>query len=89
MVTESQCLQQSGLGATVPQYQPLKNYSWLDSPFFPTYHRLYETATQPLLLLWRNSAAVVIGVNQNPFYECNLQLMRQRQVTYQDSDMLA
>ena len=29
----------------------------------------------PLLFLWRNSRTIVIGKHQNPYKECNIQLM--------------
>lgn len=43
-------------------------------------HDNVDLQNRSVLFLWRNSPAVVIGRHQNPWQECNLQLMRQRGV---------
>ncbi|XP_066517553.1 lipoyltransferase 1, mitochondrial [Hoplias malabaricus] len=39
-------------------------------------HEHVDVQRRSVLLLWRNAAAVVIGRHQNPWQECNLNLMR-------------
>lgn len=39
---------------------------------------LDQQRPEPLLLLWRSESAVVLGKNQNPWKECNLQLLQER-----------
>ena len=39
-------------------------------------HDNVDLQSRSILLLWRNSAAVVVGRHQNPWQECDLQLMR-------------
>ncbi|XP_043928107.1 lipoyltransferase 1, mitochondrial [Protopterus annectens] len=41
---------------------------------------LFDKKQPPALFLWRNSATVVIGRHQNPWQECNLQLMRDNSI---------
>ncbi|XP_046887464.1 lipoyltransferase 1, mitochondrial [Hypomesus transpacificus] len=41
-------------------------------------HDYVDLQNRKILFLWRNGPAVVIGRHQNPWQECNLQLMRQR-----------
>ncbi|XP_072118879.1 lipoyl amidotransferase LIPT1, mitochondrial [Mobula birostris] len=43
-------------------------------------HQCVEPRDREMLLLWRNSPAVVIGRHQNPWQECNLKLMRHKGV---------
>ncbi|XP_064167047.1 lipoyltransferase 1, mitochondrial [Anguilla rostrata] len=43
-------------------------------------HQHVDLQDRRILFLWRNAAAVVIGRHQNPWQECNLQLMRERGV---------
>eukprot|EP01071_Lankesteria_metandrocarpae_P009108 Lankesteria_metandrocarpae@DN5136_c1_g1_i1.p1 len=46
-------------------------------------HYLFEDAKiqAPLLFLWRNTKTIVIGHNQNPWRECDLQKMKDANVT--------
>ncbi|XP_056444185.1 lipoyltransferase 1, mitochondrial [Gadus chalcogrammus] len=39
-------------------------------------HDNVDLQSRSILLLWRNSAAVVVGRHQNPWQECDLRLMR-------------
>ncbi|XP_069828500.1 lipoyl amidotransferase LIPT1, mitochondrial [Dendropsophus ebraccatus] len=41
-------------------------------------HDHMDLEQKNILFLWRNSPAVVIGRHQNPWKECNLQLMREK-----------
>lgn len=41
-------------------------------------HDNVDLQNRSILFLWRNGPAVVIGRHQNPWQECNLQLMRER-----------
>ncbi|XP_066563026.1 lipoyl amidotransferase LIPT1, mitochondrial [Amia ocellicauda] len=43
-------------------------------------HDHVDLQSRTLLLLWKNTPAVVIGRHQNPWQECNLRLMRDRGV---------
>nr|XP_056717993.1 lipoyltransferase 1, mitochondrial [Euleptes europaea] len=50
-------------------YQNLALEDWI--------HDTLDLENRPILFLWRNSSAVVIGRHQNPWQECNLKMMRQ------------
>ncbi|KAL0079513.1 hypothetical protein F4703DRAFT_1875037 [Phycomyces blakesleeanus] len=52
-------------------YTNLAIEEWLLRETDPQRHVLY---------LWRNKPCVVIGRNQNPFQECNLEFMRQNNI---------
>ncbi|XP_070799250.1 lipoyl amidotransferase LIPT1, mitochondrial [Pituophis catenifer annectens] len=51
-------------------YQNLALEDWI--------HDNMDLEKRHVLLLWRNSSAVVIGRHQNPWQECNLGVMRQK-----------
>ncbi|XP_015686930.1 lipoyltransferase 1, mitochondrial [Protobothrops mucrosquamatus] len=53
-------------------YQNLALEDWI--------HDNMDLEKRHVLLLWRNSSAVVIGRHQNPWQECNLGVMRQKGV---------
>uniref|UniRef100_A0A8C3L3W8 Lipoyl amidotransferase LIPT1, mitochondrial n=1 Tax=Chrysolophus pictus TaxID=9089 RepID=A0A8C3L3W8_CHRPC len=53
-------------------YQNLAVEDWI--------HDHMNLENRQVLFLWRNSPAVVIGRHQNPWQECNLQLMRQKNI---------
>ncbi|XP_069706076.1 lipoyl amidotransferase LIPT1, mitochondrial [Phaenicophaeus curvirostris] len=53
-------------------YQNLAVEDWI--------HDHMDLENQQVLFLWRNSPAVVIGRHQNPWQECNLRLMRQKNI---------
>lgn len=53
-------------------YQNLALEDWI--------HDHVNLENKPILLFWRNSPAVVIGRHQNPWQECNLNLMREKGV---------
>ncbi|XP_059262107.1 lipoyltransferase 1, mitochondrial isoform X2 [Mustela nigripes] len=53
-------------------YQNLAVEDWI--------HDHVNLEGKPVLFLWRNSPSVVIGRHQNPWQECNLNLMREEGV---------
>ncbi|XP_070252770.1 lipoyl amidotransferase LIPT1, mitochondrial [Myotis yumanensis] len=53
-------------------YQNLALEDWI--------HDHVNLESKPILLFWRNSPSVVIGRHQNPWQECNLNLMREKGV---------
>ncbi|NWX10430.1 LIPT Lipoyltransferase, partial [Caloenas nicobarica] len=53
-------------------YQNLAVEDWI--------HDHMNLENRQVLFLWRNSPAVVIGRHQNPWQECNLRLMRQKNI---------
>ena len=53
-------------------YQNLAVEDWI--------HDHVNLEGKPVLFFWRNSPSVVIGRHQNPWQECNLNLMREKGV---------
>ncbi|XP_044526361.1 lipoyltransferase 1, mitochondrial [Gracilinanus agilis] len=51
-------------------YQNLAVEDWI--------HDHMNLESKPILFLWRNSPTVVIGRHQNPWQECNLNIMREK-----------